>query len=166
MKRAFRKARNKEENGKKNRARSTSPLFLAEHLRNALSFGCHAKEKNKELNTISWNVFLKTSTWFALHLWWLVFLQRSQHPTRSPVWESKVYWSLSLCSTELQRIFSCTLAAFNLPRLFNNSVLLQHKRQARNLRPQFSALDRTWHYTLTVFDNLACSLEAIRLHND
>ena len=126
--------------------------------------------------TISWNLFLFIYFFvflplklifkklcFSLHLVWLAFLQIRQHPMQE---ETKVYWSLLLCNTELHRKFYCTFAAFNFPRLFNNSVLLWHKRQARNPRLHFSAPDRTWHYTLTASDNVACSLKAIRLHND
>ena len=121
------------------------------------------REEEKNSETISWSLFLKSSICSSLHLLWLAFLQISQHPMQE---ESKVYWSLLLCSTELHRKFYCRFAASNFPRLFNNSLLLQHKRQARNLRPPFSVPDRTWHYTLTAFDNLACSLKAIRLHSD
>lgn len=90
-------------------------------------------------------------------------------PTDKSAANARADWSLLVlwfCSTEPQRRFYCIFAAFGVPRLFNNSVLLQHKTQARNLRPHFSAPDRTWHYTLTAFDNLACSLKAIRLCND
>lgn len=133
-------------------------LFPTEHFRKALSFSWNTERRRKKL----WNYFL-SSICSSLHLLWLAFLQISRHPAQE---ESKVYWSLLLCSTELHWRFYCTFAASNFPRLFNNSLLLQHKRQARNLRPHFSAPDRTWHHTLTAFDDLACSLKAIRLHSD
>lgn len=119
-------------------------LFPTEHFRKALSISWNTG-KNKDMKTISWSLFFKSSICFSLHLLWLLFPQISHHPV--PEWK-KVYGSLLLCSTELQRKFYCTFAAFNFPRLFNNSVLLWHKRQARNLRPPFSAPDRTWHYKL------------------
>lgn len=138
-------------------------LFPTEHFRKALSFSWNTERRRKKL----WNYFLK----FIFKKLYLFFFTSAvigipADKSASAQEESKVYWSPLLCSTELHRRFYCTFAASNFPRLFNDSLLLQHKRQARNLRPHFAASDRTWHHTLTAFDDLACSLKAIRLHSD
>ena len=140
--RPFWKPRNKEENGKW----TLFPSHCFQHniLGKLWVLAETQREEEKNFETISWSLFLKSSICSSLHMLWLAFLQISRHPMQE---ESKVYRSLLLCSTELHRKFYCTFAASNFPRLFNNSLLLQHKRQARNLKPHFSAPDRTWHYT-------------------